>query len=153
MWWPLLPQGKTYRDLKDMMDFVTNDRNMQVLFQRGVKDAYFPTDQFSIAADSAAVFGIGTLAVGDTGWVPRVEWKIDRQVLLKNHLMVLGPLGEQQLAATDLLRGHHWTRQLHQPTGPLPIGGADLPCGPSVHTEPAIRTCKGVWPRTSCSTT
>ena len=98
----LLPQGKTYRDLKDMMAFVTNDRNMQVLFQRGVKDAYFPTDQFSIAADSAVVFGSGTLAVGDTGWVPRVEWKIDRQVLLKNHLMVL-----------DLLANNNWQRPIY----------------------------------------
>lgn len=99
----LIPQGKGgYRDLKEMMAFATNDRNMQVLFQRGVKDAYFPTDMFSIAADSAAVFGSGTLAVGDTSWIPRLNWKIGRQVLLKNHLMVL-----------DLLANNNWQRPIY----------------------------------------
>jgi hypothetical protein len=98
----LIPQGKGYRDLKEMMAFVTNDRNMQVLFQRGVKDAYFPTDMFSLAADSAAVFGSGTLQPGDTTWVPRVNWKIDRQVLLKNHLIVL-----------DMLANNNWQRPVY----------------------------------------
>lgn len=99
----LMPQGKGgYRDLREMMAFATNDRNMQVLFQRGVKDAYFPTDMFSIAADSATVFGTGTLEPGDTSWVPRVNWKIERQVLLKNHLMVL-----------DLLANNNWKRPIY----------------------------------------
>ncbi len=98
----LIPQGQTYRDLKEMMAFVTNDRNMQVLFQRGVKDAYFPTDMFSLAADSAAVFGSGTLQPGDTTWVPRVNWKISKQVLLKNHLMVL-----------DMLANNNWQRPIY----------------------------------------
>jgi hypothetical protein len=98
----LLPQSKSYRDLREMMAFATNDRNMQVLFQRGVKDAYFPTDMFSLAADSAAVFGSGTLQPGDTSWVHRVNWKIGRQVLLKNHLMVL-----------DLLANNNWKRPIY----------------------------------------
>ncbi|MEZ4790129.1 MAG: DUF2723 domain-containing protein [Flavobacteriales bacterium] len=98
----LIPQSKTYRDLKEMMDFVTNDRNMQVLFQRGVKDAWFPTDMFSLKADSADVFGSGTLQAGDSGWVPRVEWKIDRQVLLKNNLLLL-----------DMLANNNWQRPVY----------------------------------------
>ena len=98
----LIPQSKTYRDLKEMMDFVTNDRNMQVLFQRGVKDAWFPTDMFSLKADSADVFGSGTLQVGDSGWVPRVEWRIDRQVLLKNNLLLL-----------DMLANNNWKRPIY----------------------------------------
>ncbi|MBL7939992.1 MAG: DUF2723 domain-containing protein [Flavobacteriales bacterium] len=98
----LIPQGKGYRDLKEMMAFVENDRNMQVLFQRGVKDAYFPTDLFSIPVDSATVFSNGTLQPGDTSWVKRVNWKIDRQVLLKNHLMVL-----------DLLAHNDWKRPIY----------------------------------------
>ncbi|MCB0765962.1 MAG: DUF2723 domain-containing protein [Flavobacteriales bacterium] len=98
----LIPQSKTHRDLKEMMDFVTNDRNMQVLFQRGVKDAWFPTDLFSLKADSAAVFGSGTLQAGDSGWVPRVEWKIDRQVLLKNNLLLL-----------DMLANNEWKRPVY----------------------------------------
>ena len=98
----LIPQGKTYRDLKEMMAFVTNDRNMQVLFQRGVKDAWFPTDMFSLAADSAAVFGSGTLQPGDTTWIPRINWKIERQVLMKNHLLVL-----------DMLANNNWQRPIY----------------------------------------
>ncbi len=98
----LIPQGEGYRDLKEMMEFVSNDRNMQVLFQRGVKDAYFPTDKFSLAVDSATVFGNGTLQPTDTAWARRVNWKIDRQVLLKNHLMVL-----------DLLASNKWERPIY----------------------------------------
>jgi len=99
----LIPQGKSaYRDLKEMMSFVANDRNMQVLFQRGVKDAYFPTDKFSIAVDSATVFSNGTLSAKDTTWVKRVNWQIDRQVLLKNHLMVM-----------DLLANNNWQRPIY----------------------------------------
>ncbi|MEZ4738337.1 MAG: DUF2723 domain-containing protein [Flavobacteriales bacterium] len=98
----LIPQGEGYRDLKEMMEFVANDRNMQVLFQRGVKDAYFPTDKFSIPVDSATVFGNGTLQPNDSNWVRSVRWKIDRQVLLKNHLMVL-----------DLLANNNWERPIY----------------------------------------
>jgi len=98
----LIPQGKTHRDLKEMMDFVTNDRNMQVLFQRGVKDAWFPTDLFSLKADSAAVFGSGTLQPGDSAWVPRIEWRIERQVLMKNHMLVL-----------DMLANNDWKRPIY----------------------------------------
>ncbi|MEZ4757398.1 MAG: DUF2723 domain-containing protein [Flavobacteriales bacterium] len=100
----LLPQGKDggYRDLKQMMEFVTNDRNMQPLFQRGVKDAYFPTDKFSIPVDSATVFGNGTLSAKDTTWLRSVDWQVKRQVLLKNHLMVL-----------DLLANNQWERPIY----------------------------------------
>ncbi|HMC96750.1 MAG TPA: hypothetical protein VKG92_03810, partial [Flavobacteriales bacterium] len=99
----LIPQGRAgYRDLKEMMNFVANDRNMQVLFQRGVKDAYFPTDKFSIPVDSATVFSNGTLSARDTSWVKRVNWRIDRQVRLKNHLMVM-----------DLLANNNWKRPIY----------------------------------------
>ncbi len=100
----IIPQGKAgYRDLKEMMDFASNDRNMQVLFQRGVKDAWFPTDKFSIAVDSATVFGNGTLSIKDTAnWARSVNWQIKRQVLLKNHLMVL-----------DLLANNNWERPIY----------------------------------------
>ena len=99
----LIPQGKKgYRDLKEMMSFVANDRNMQVLFQRGVKDAYFPTDMFSIPVDSATVFGNGTLTAKDTTWLKRLNWRIERQVLLKNHLMVM-----------DLLANNNWKRPVY----------------------------------------
>jgi hypothetical protein len=100
----LIPQGdrEAYRDIREMMAFVANDRNMQQIFQRGGKDAWFPTDRFSIPADSAAVFGSGTLQPGDTAWVPAVNWQIRRQVLLKNHLMVL-----------DMLSVFNWQRPVY----------------------------------------
>ncbi len=99
----LIPQGKGgYRDLKEMMKFVSDDRNMQPLFQRNVKDAFFPTDKFSIPVDSAVVFGNGTLSAKDTAWVRSLDWQIRKQVLLKNHLMVL-----------DLLANNNWERPIY----------------------------------------
>lgn len=101
----LLPQGdkEVYRDLKEMMAFVDNDRNMQQIFQRGVKDAWFPTDRFKIMADSATVFGNGTLSLKDTAnWTSEMRWQIRRQVLMKNHLMVL-----------DLLANNNWERPIY----------------------------------------
>jgi hypothetical protein len=99
----LIPQGKGgYRDLKEMMKFVSDDRNMQPLFQRNVKDAFFPTDKFSIPVDSAVVFGNGTLTAKDTAWLRSLDWQIRKQVLLKNHLMVL-----------DLLANNNWERPIY----------------------------------------
>jgi hypothetical protein len=73
-----------------------------VLFQRGVKDAWFPTDKFSLPVDSAIVFGNGTLSAKDTNWVSSLNWQVKRQVLLKNHLMVL-----------DLLANNNWERPIY----------------------------------------
>ena len=99
----LIPQGKGgYRDLKEMMKFVSDDRNMQPLFQRNVKDAFFPTDKFAIPVDSAVVFGNGTLTAKDTAWLRSLDWQIRKQVLLKNHLMVL-----------DLLANNNWERPIY----------------------------------------
>jgi hypothetical protein len=101
----LLPQGdkETYRDLREMMAFVANDKNMQQIFQRGVKDAWFPTDRFKVMADSVKVFSNGTLSIADTAkWTPEMRWQIRRQVLLKNHLMVL-----------DLLANNNWERPIY----------------------------------------
>ncbi len=100
----LIPQGdkQQYRNIKEMMAFVTNDKNLQQIFTRGGKDAWFPTDRFSIPADSAAVFGSGTLQPGDTAWVPAVNWQIKRQVIFKNHLMVL-----------DMLANFNWQRPIY----------------------------------------
>lgn len=99
----LIPQGQTgHRNIKDMMAFVTNPRNMQELFQRGVKDAWFPTNKFSVPVDSATVFGNGTLTAKDTSWVRSVDFEIQRQMVLKNHLMVL-----------DLLANNNWERPIY----------------------------------------
>ncbi|MDX9750794.1 MAG: DUF2723 domain-containing protein [Flavobacteriales bacterium] len=100
-----IPQGdgETYRDLGEMMAFVEDDRNMQPLFQRGVRDAWFPTDRFRLPVDSATVFGNGTLQPADTAvWTPHVDWSIGKQYILKNHLMVL-----------DMLNTNKWERPVY----------------------------------------
>ena len=92
-----------YVDLKAAMDFVYDDRNMQPLFQRNTKDAYFPTDKFRIPVDSAKVLANGTVSIKDTARiVPSVDWQIKKQILLKNHLMVL-----------DLLSNFNWDRPIY----------------------------------------
>ncbi|MCW5900097.1 MAG: DUF2723 domain-containing protein [Flavobacteriales bacterium] len=101
----LIPQGdrEAYRDVREMMAFISNDRNMQPIFQRGQKDAWFPTDRFSLPVDSAHVFSNGTLQAKDTSaYVSAINWRINRQVLLKNHLMVL-----------DLLSNFNWDRPIY----------------------------------------
>ncbi|MCB0793703.1 MAG: DUF2723 domain-containing protein [Flavobacteriales bacterium] len=96
------PKG-LYIDIKKAMEFATNDKNMQPLFQRSMKDAYFPTDKFKITVDSAKVVQNGTVALKDTALiVDAVEWQIKKQVLLKNHFMVM-----------DLLANFNWDRPIY----------------------------------------
>jgi hypothetical protein len=52
--------------------------------------------------DSAVVFGNGTLTAKDTAWLRSLDWQIRKQVLLKNHLMVL-----------DLLANNNWERPIY----------------------------------------
>ncbi|HQW86444.1 MAG TPA: hypothetical protein PLH93_04620, partial [Flavobacteriales bacterium] len=100
---PSQNQKGVFVDVKAAMDFVANDRNMQTLFQRGTKDAYFPTNKFRIPVDSAKVVDNGTVALKDTALiVDNVDWQINKQVLLKNQLMVL-----------DLLANFNWDRPIY----------------------------------------
>ena len=92
-----------YVDVKQAMNFVANDRNMQPLFQRNTKDAYFPTNKFRIPVDSAHVLANGTVALKDTARiVDNVDWEVRKQILLKNQLMVL-----------DLLANFNWDRPIY----------------------------------------
>jgi hypothetical protein len=92
-----------YVDVKQAMNFVANDRNMQPLFQRNTKDAYFPTNKFRIPVDSAHVVENGTVALQDTALiVDNVDWEVRKQILLKNQLMVL-----------DLLANFNWDRPIY----------------------------------------
>ncbi|MBK8615129.1 MAG: DUF2723 domain-containing protein [Flavobacteriales bacterium] len=102
----LLPRDKNsgYMDLKKAMAYATDDRNMQPLFSRSQKDAFIPADKFRIAVDSAFVFGPkGMLTVKDTaGWVPEVKWQIRKQIVMKNHFLLL-----------DLLANNDWKRPIY----------------------------------------
>lgn len=102
----LIPsQNRTgdYKDLREMIAFTANERNLQVLFQRGTKDAYFPTDRFSIPVDRDKVIANGTVAEKDAALVlDAVNWQLRKQVILKNHYMVL-----------DLLSNFDWDRPIY----------------------------------------
>lgn len=102
----LIPNEKItgYLDLKRAMDFATDDRNMQQIFQLGAKDAYIPTNKFRIPADSAFCFGPeGMLPLKDTAiWTGNVRWTVNKQYVLKNHFMML-----------DLLANNDWQRPIY----------------------------------------
>ncbi|MFT3884705.1 MAG: DUF2723 domain-containing protein [Flavobacteriales bacterium] len=93
-----------YLDLKKAINFATDDRNMQPLFQRGVKDAYIPSQNFRVPADSAFVFGPeGMFTAKDTAvFTPDLRWTLKKQYVLKNHFMVL-----------DLLAWNDWKRPIY----------------------------------------
>ncbi|MFN8352530.1 MAG: DUF2723 domain-containing protein [Flavobacteriales bacterium] len=101
----LMPKDKTtYMDLKKAMAFAADDRNMRPLFARGTKDAYLPSQNFLLKADSAFVFGPdGMLTAKDTAdWTPEVKWSLKKQYLLKNHFTVL-----------DILANNDWKRPVY----------------------------------------
>lgn len=95
---------KGWLDLKRAMEFATNDRNLQQIFQLGKKDAYIPTKNFRIPADSAFVFGPkGMLSAKDTAnFTGDLRWTINRQYVLKNHFAML-----------DMLANNNWERPIY----------------------------------------
>ena len=101
----LIPKDRnSYMDLKKAMAFAADDRNMRPLFARGTKDAYLPTQNFLLRADSAFCFGPeGMLTARDTAdWTPEVKWSLKKQYLLKNHFTVL-----------DILANNDWKRPVY----------------------------------------
>lgn len=102
----LIPDERVtgHLDLKRAMDFATDDRNMQQIFQLGVRDAYIPAQSFRIPADSAYVFGPqGMLSPADTAlFTGDLRWTINRQYVLKNHFLMM-----------DLLANNNWERPIY----------------------------------------
>ncbi|HEY0977394.1 MAG TPA: DUF2723 domain-containing protein [Flavobacteriales bacterium] len=102
----LIPRDKSggYLDLKKAIAFATDDKNMQQIFQRGLRDAYIPAQNFRIPVDSAFVFGPqGMMSTKDTAdWSRDVRWTLNKQYVLKNHFMVL-----------DLLANNDWKRPIY----------------------------------------
>lgn len=102
----LIPDERVtgHLDLKRAMDFATDDRNMQQIFQLGVRDAYIPAQNFRIPADSAYVFGPeGMLFPEDTAFFTGdVRWTVNRQYVLKNHFLMM-----------DLLANNNWERPIY----------------------------------------
>ncbi|MBK9759926.1 MAG: DUF2723 domain-containing protein [Flavobacteriales bacterium] len=92
-----------FMDLKKVMAFASDDNNREQIFQRGVRDSYLPTQNFILNADSAFCFGPeGMLTAKDTAdFVKEVRWSIKKSYLLKNHVMVL-----------DMLAQNDWKRPI-----------------------------------------
>ena len=96
------PKG-IYVDIKDAVDFATNDKNLQALFSKEMKDAYIPSDRFKISVDKAKVLSNGTVQPKDSALVlDEVKWRIPRQMVMKNHFTVL-----------DLLANFNWDRPIY----------------------------------------
>jgi hypothetical protein len=95
---------KGYLDLKRAIEFATDDRNLRQIFQHGMKDAYIPSQNFRIPADSAFCFGPhGMLSAKDTAnFTGDLRWTIDKQYVLKNHFMMM-----------DLLANNDWKRPIY----------------------------------------
>jgi hypothetical protein len=102
----LIPNDKVkgFLDLKRAMEFATDDRNLQQIFQLGMKDAYIPSQNFRVPADSAFCFGPkGMLTAKDTAYFTGdMRWSIKKQYVLKNHFMMM-----------DLLAYNDWKRPIY----------------------------------------
>ncbi|MBL7962726.1 MAG: DUF2723 domain-containing protein [Flavobacteriales bacterium] len=100
---PPQDENAPYRDLKAELEFATDDRNMREIFSYGQKDAYMRTNRFSVPVDRAHVLANGTVALKDSALMAdAMQWTVNRQMVLKNHLMVL-----------DLLANFNWDRPVY----------------------------------------
>ena len=91
-----------YVDIKRAIQFASDDKNMQILYNRARKDAYIPSNRFKIAVDKQKVISNGTVSIADTAKIEDVKWQIDKNLVLKNHFMVM-----------DLLASFDWERPIY----------------------------------------
>ena len=93
-----------YVELSRAIDFVKNDNNLRDLSGRsGRKDAYIPSKTFKITVDKEQVYATGTLVEADSAKiVDEIRWRIPDNYLLKNNLMLL-----------DLLGNNNWVRPVY----------------------------------------
>jgi len=92
-----------YYNLEDLMKFVVSDNpNTKFQSQIGLLD-YFPTKKFMIPVDKEKVLANGTVSPELADQIaPAIEWKLNRDGIQKNHLMVL-----------DLLAHFKWERPIY----------------------------------------
>lgn len=93
-----------YVDLKEAIEFLAYD-DTQPLALPGMSEPnyYIPQHKFKMKADSALVFGNGTIKpeMADN-YQAEMKWKMSRNYLIKNHLMVL-----------DFLASNEWERPIY----------------------------------------
>lgn len=89
-------------DISRLMEFVSDD-SKKVQVGDGTFMNYLPTKTFSIAVDKNKVLSKGIVSQADSAkMVDAITWKIDRPYILKNQLMVL-----------DLLANNNWERPVY----------------------------------------
>lgn len=93
-----------YTDLKDVIDFISNDGpEFKVQTQGGSSLSYFPTKKFYLKIDKEAVLKSGTVREEDAGLiVDTMRWEIDKNYIMKADLMIL-----------DLLAHNNWKRPIY----------------------------------------
>ena len=93
---------KKYISLKAAMNFVADDNPKTKIPQAQNLD-YFPSNEFIIPVDSAKVVSNGTVDPKNADKiVHEIKWKLKKDYVLKNHLMVL-----------DLLANNNWNRPIY----------------------------------------
>lgn len=91
-------------ELKQAINFVaSDDPRTKLQSGRGEKIDYIPSKLFRITVDTAIVFANGTVSRSKANKVvPALEWKINRNYIIKNDLIVL-----------DLLATNNWERPIY----------------------------------------
>jgi hypothetical protein len=88
--------------LRELIDFIADDRN-KLETGNGQKIDYFPTNNFRIPVDKDKVLSNGTVSRNMSERViPSIDWKLNKNYVLKNDLMVL-----------DLLATNNWERPIY----------------------------------------
>ncbi len=91
-------------DLLEAIEFLADDRKQKQYAPAGIPDdIYFlPQHKFSLRADSALVFGNGTIKPEMASkYTPVMKWSLSRGYLTKNHIMAL-----------DFLASNQWERPI-----------------------------------------
>jgi hypothetical protein len=100
----LINRINDYVDLSEALDFVkSEDKRTKTLGNYPERIDYIPATKFKIPIDSATIIRTGTVRpeLGNR-IVSEMKWKINKQNLYKNELMVL-----------DLIDNNHWVRPVY----------------------------------------
>ncbi|RLD61919.1 MAG: hypothetical protein DRJ01_07085 [Bacteroidetes bacterium] len=98
----IIERIKNHIDLKEAIKFVADDNPKTKIPQAPDLD-YFPSKKFSISVDSAKVVSNGTVNPKDADKIVKsIKWDIKKDYVLKNSLMVL-----------DLLANNDWERPIY----------------------------------------
>jgi hypothetical protein len=103
----MIERVKEYIPVKQVIDFILNDNEAtKIRYDNEMLD-YIPTKMFRIPVDSAAVIANGTVSPDLASQIVKsIDIKINRNYLLKNQVMVL-----------DLLAQNNWERPIYYVTG------------------------------------